>query len=207
MTDQSQIDQLMKSYFVVKDYDGRPTEYLESDGVVDVELGDVKMIKAAVKLPVVFGLVSGTFEALGIGLTTLEGFPVSCHNLYLTGNKLVNLDHCPDYLNFMFVAHNKLKNFEGSLRSAHLIDARHNPFESLDGFEKITVNEIRITWNDRLPLLKLLVAKKIVVMDKLNEPLQNINEILNRYAGQGRQGSLACAAELARAGYKGNARW
>jgi hypothetical protein len=69
------------------------------------------------------------------------------------------------------------------------------------------IEEIGDTWfssyRQSQGLLRMLVAKHIYLVD--GPP--KVESIMSRYAGQGRQGSLACAAELARAGYKGNARW
>jgi hypothetical protein len=62
---------------------------------------------------------------------------------------------------------------------------------------------VSLDYDQKLPLLRVLVARQIFI-DYIPIPL---NDIIQKYAGQGRKGSLACAAEMARAGYKENARW
>lgn len=218
MVDQNKVNKfikirkLMQQYFTVYDYDGRLIDYeISENGMVDVDGGDVTMIHPAAQLPVTFSYVSGTFEAHNKGLTTLEGVPASCHNLLVNQNALTNLDHCPSDLNWLFVKANRLVNFEGSLRSVNLIDARKNPFKNLNGLENIRVEEIKISYSENLPLLKLLVAKQIYLAHDIvkldHERVNDINNILQKYAGQGQKGALACAVELSDAGFKENAQW
>jgi hypothetical protein len=61
-----------------------------------------------------------------------------------------------------------------------------------------------LSYSPTLPLLRCLLAKKVVTTKPENSTVQ---DILNQYAGQGEAGAFACGAELATAGYKENARW
>ena len=60
-------------------------------------------------------------------------------------------------------------------------------------------------YDSSLPLLRLLFIKNLKLIRINNAPKDVVN-YLNKYIGKGPGGALACAAELARAGFKGNAR-
>ena len=70
----------------------------------------------------------------------------------------------------------------------------------------------RSSYSPTMPLLRCLIAKEINLYPKTNINNQ-IQEILNKYAGQGRKAALDCAADLLSLGKKlnidltMNARW
>jgi len=65
-----------------------------------------------------------------------------------------------------------------------------------------------ISYTPDLPLLGLLSVGKIEFEhdpDHLPTQSKQVEEIVNKYTGQGRAGQLKCAAELVRAGFKSHA--
>lgn len=86
--------------------------------------------------------------------------------------------------------------------------------KNLKGLPTHIGGTIIITYYNGMPVLRCLVAEKGIRLQATtsNYPTywkdrQAINQILDKYVGQGRKGALACAAELIRAGYKDSARW
>lgn len=106
-------------------------------------------------------------------------------NFYAGNSELTTLEGCPEWVGGYFV-----------VSSNPLKDLDHSPLH-VGGY-------FGVSYREDLPLLRMLVAQDGVRLGRA--PLQLIR-IMNRYQGQGQQGALACAAELADAGYKANARW
>jgi hypothetical protein len=78
-----------------------------------------------------------------------------------------------------------------------------NPFlNSLDG-APLAAAEFVCGYKPKLPLLRLLQYENFRLLMAPPE----VKQILNKYAGTGKKGSLAAAVELAQAGFKDNARW
>lgn len=169
-------------------------------------------------------------------LTTLVGFPRRVgHNVGISGSQIKDLSHAPNQVGGSFSAYRcknltslqgaprwvgkdflvydcKLTSLKGApLRVGGVFDATGNPLENYDHVPE-GCSEVRLPYLPHAPMLKLLVYPKLhfEYMDPLNKWLQNVppvNEIMNKYAGQGKVGALKCAAELIKAGYKENARW
>lgn len=177
----------------------------------------------------VFARVEGSVRATNAGLTTLKGFPAFVGGNCLVGaNRLTNLDHAPLHVGMGFMVRdnqltslvncpkcdilnaggNPIKNLKGipdQLIELKIIDCN---LESLDGLQQ--VERVHLDWQPDLGLLKLLVAKSVKLHPKKMEHTEAVNRIqfiLDKYAGQGQKGALACAAELADAGFKENAQW
>jgi hypothetical protein len=138
-------------------------------------------------LPLKFGKVTMTFDIDECHLNTLEG--------------------CPYHVGGHFVARiNRLKDLKGApLHVGKDIYLWGNPLASLEGFPNHVYTAI-MGYSSSLPLLRLLNATHVLWHMTAPAPEQ-LDFILEKYKGQGRKGSLACAAELARAGFKANARW
>lgn len=71
-------------------------------------------------------------------------------------------------------------------------------------------DEVRLTYYKDLPLLRCLNARLIMLGNPKPEMQQRLllaRGIMGKYQGQGRPAAVACAAELAAAGLKENARW
>lgn len=78
---------------------------------------------------------------------------------------------------------------------------------NLRQFYDFDIDVIQGTWytdyRESQHLLKMLIAHDIF----LNSAPDQVDKIMNKYAGSGKKGALACAAELVKAGFKDNARW
>lgn len=188
-------------------------------------------------LPVQFGKVKGEFWAVEKGLKNWNNFPREVTGVFVaSGNEIEDWHNCPRSVGSLIVNDNPisslegmpvvsrslslngcgLKNFQG-MRSFvdHYVSVVNNPLESLDGFQGCH-GYIALTYHKELPLLKTLMAQGGVYLYPVGDNYQNtpamkklepLQAILNRYKGQGQSGAIACAAEMAQAGFKGNARW
>ena len=145
------------------------------------------------RLPIKFGTVGGDFDVVNTGLTTLENCPHTVGDTFMcSANKLTTLAHGPQVVKWGYVI--------GT-----------NPLNSLEGFPVTHAPEmVSMSWLPHLPMLKLLVSPDIRLyprMDDQQQQVDRLHDIMAKYAGQGKKGSIRCAAELIRAGYKDNARW
>lgn len=194
-------------------------QYFIIDGDFSVDIEGLISVNGSVipsggkkldKLPVNFETVNGRFACDNMGLTTLEGCPKYIKgNFNCRDNKLESFYGGPEEVERSFVCANNeipLKNLIGSpKRVQHFI--LQTPIESLEGLPEIIRGKIEILNNETLPLLRLLFVKElkmIRIIDLINH--DELEDILNKYIGQGRAGAIQCAAELTRAGYKGNAK-
>lgn len=164
--------------------------FINVNGGVHLNASDFTNIDA---LPVKFKKVSGNFSCPRAGLTTLEGSPEYVGGVFICwGNRLTSLKGGPKRVGDRYSCYN-------------------NHFTSLDGLPaEMKDGWIFLDYNANLPMLKLLFIKgldkiSIEAPDEFKEKTQ-LQEILNKYIGTGRQGALKCAAELSAAGFKNNAR-
>jgi len=186
---------------------------INDDGSVSV-WGNVRMTRpAGGRMPVAFDEVSGWFQAERMRLTTFENFPHTCNDLFVAENELSSFKNCPTHIESLDISNNRFENFVG-LDTAALtrIDAAGNPLKSLEGLPKTppeTPLGIGITYRKDLPLLRLLVATEIDILDpqRLIKRYEPVQSILRKYAGQGRSGVIDCKRELVAAGFEGNAKW
>ena len=87
------------------------------------------------------------------------------------------------------------------------------------GSMPLNTKEIMLNWRPDMPVLKLLLSRTQVIWDasyRLGmrpeewtahiQTLDQFKQIFNRYQGRGANGVMPCAAELIKAGYRGNAR-
>lgn len=207
MVDKQKVEKLLFEYFVCRG----SVEY-QSDGSVNVG-GNVILSKKPPRglIPVKFGVVDGTFRADNKGLVSLFNSPDSCNNMFVIGNKLTSLEHVPVRLDTLNVENNKLTNFVHGPEQLDTIIATDNPLTSLEGLPDSDYH-ISISYSEHLPLLRLVNS----VHASINMPetgrtfsvrYEPVHTIINKYTGQGKPGALKAAAELIKAGYKGNARW
>ena len=175
-----------------------------STGVVDVD-GDVYLIKPISHLPVKFGTVRGSFYCGDNQLTNLEGAPRHVGG-YFNGcrNRLTSLEGAPDHVGEDFDCYdNQLTNLEGAPN--HVggdFNCAHSPLISLKGAPD-HVGKFWCSYAKSLPLMRLLVYPMVEIY---GAP-PRLEDIINKYTGQGKPGALKAAVELIRAGYKENARW
>jgi hypothetical protein len=194
MVTRANIHDLLASYFILDD------KYTIMDDMSVDTPGSVRMRRhfKGHKLPVKFGTVGSDFDLTNLGLTTLQNAPHTVGDTFFCGgNKLTTLTHGPK-----------------SVKHGYVIGT--NPLVNLEGYpDQHAPAWVALSYNDPdLHLLRLLATPKIELWPHIgrNLPLERekvdqVYQILNKYAGGGKPASLSCAAELIRAGFKGNARW
>jgi hypothetical protein len=158
---------------------------IDSEGRLDV-VGNVTLLKRDVnKLPLKFGKITGTFTASRGELTTLENSPY-----HVTGSFNVTV--------------NKLTTLEGGpVHVGDVYEVTGNPLVNLNGLATHIGDAVSFNYSPNLPLLRTLVAKRIWPY-----PAQTkLEEILDKYAGEGKRGVIRCQKELIAAGFEGNAKW
>lgn len=193
----------------VKDYTVKGTRLINLEGSPTECDGNV-LINQNLRLKSLQGgpqIVNGNFNCSGNKLTNLEHFPAQIKGyINLAGNNLTSLEGAPKRANDWFsVVYNDLKTLKGVPESiSGDLDISDNPLENLDYWPLHIGGKVYMTWNLKLPILKTLMALGGVACE--NAPKQ-VQEILNKYAGQGKPGAIKAAAELILAGYKDNARW
>ena len=222
MVDVDEIESDLDKYFKIKG----SIKIDPSTGVVDVD-GDVDLIKKIKRLPVKFGTVSGYFYCYGKHLISLSGSPRSvggdfdCYDNQLTSlvgapdhvggsfycfnNQLTSLAGAPDHVGGYFdCGVNDITSLEGApARVGRDFICYENKLTSLEGLPAQVGGSFVCTYSKSLPVLRLMVYPTVHIYDA---PPQ-LNDIINKYKGQGKPGALKAAAELIRAGYKENARW
>ena len=186
MVDRNNIVNLLTRFFTIKgEYQIDP-----HTGEVNVD-GDVQLNKPVDQMPIKFDSCTGKFLCMNQKLTTLQGAPHHVGGDFSCSyNLLHDLEGAP-------------KTVQGNF---YCFD---NRFTSLNGAPDHIQRGMMCDYSDHLPLLRTLNSKgPIKLVSASEKPVpEQVRQILNRYAGQGQQGALACAAELADAGFKGNARW
>jgi hypothetical protein len=178
------------------------------------------------RFPISFGQVRGDFDCGGNELTTLVGSPRSCITFACGGNQLTDLVGGPQEVSEAYYCdRNQLTSLDGApqvvpksfwCQQNNLTSLVHgptevggnffvqdNPLENLDGAPKQIKSTFVLTYDTKLPLLKLLHYKDLSIMDAPNA----IYTIISKYAGTGKRGMLGAGVELAKAGFKDNARW
>ncbi len=205
--------------------------HLDADGQVNVQ-GDVIYKTHINQLHVQFGTVSGNFSRSGMParnprLTTLTGFPRKVGgSVSVARSRIKDLHHAPNQVSGSFYVYHcdNLTTLQGaprwvggnmlaykcaltSLAGAPFVvkgtfDVSHNPLENYDHLPEHCA-ELVLPYVPDAPMLKLLMYPKVI----LHDAPEQVKQILDNHAGKGKSAAIACAAELVRAGFKGNARW
>jgi hypothetical protein len=152
--------------------------------------------------------VGGSFSCSDQQLTTLEGAPTSvggdflCHN-----NQLTTLEGAPTSVGGSLLCHiNQLTTLEGAPTSVGGdFWCYTNQLTTLKGMPTVP-GILHLSYSPTLPLLRCLLAKEIQLYPE-NGKHKTAEEILNRYAGQGKRALFDCQKELEDEGFEGNARW
>lgn len=166
-------------------------------------------------------------------LTTMIGFPRKVGgSVSVARSRIKDLSHAPNQVGGSFYAYHcaNLKSLHGaprwvggsflayncqltSLKGAPLVvkdqfSVENNPLENYDHVPE-GCTKVILPYNANAPILKLLVYPEVQFQWGGVTPGRHdvVNEIMKKYAGQGRSGAIKAAAELVRAGYKENARW
>ena len=214
--DTQNITELLKKHFTIT------RTYSISNGFVNID-GDCTLNEKIkiIRLPVKFGNVSGNFDCGSNKLTSLQGAPTSVGgHFYCNSNQLTSLQGAPTSVDRDFYCNgNQLTSLQGAPTSVGGdFDCRYTQLTSLQGAPTSVGTQLTslqgapvpaggdfyCDYNKNLELLKLLFIKNLKSIVITNQT--DVSNILNKYLGKGRGGALACAAELARAGFNRNAR-
>jgi hypothetical protein len=196
MVDRASIQDLLISYFVLDD-----PHTINDDLTVDTTGSVIVRERGNVfkngRLPIKFGSVGYDFDVVNTGLTTLEGAPHTVGDTFMcSANKLTTLEHGPQKVSYGYVI--------GT-----------NPLINLEGFPTSNAPEmVSMRYMPHLPLLKLLSCKHIRLYPPQDHDtpeeqrkVDQISEILNKYAGRGQAGIIHAARDLIQKEYTENARW
>ncbi len=208
VNDPKQVKKLLKELFIIQ---GKvkvlPTGVVNVDGTVDLHPG---VTLPDHRLPIKFGHVTGSFSFTSYSnLATLVGSPdwvghtFDCALTHV--GSLVGAPHRVD--GEVDVRYCELTNFVGGPQQVgRNYWGRRNSITSLEGLPDHIPGELDFEISPGLPILRSLVAEKVDAMHGVMA-VNAVNTILNKYAGKGKKGALACAAELIKAGYKEHAKW
>ena len=140
-----------------------------------------------------------------------ERLPVSFDRIYgyfwCSHNQLETLAGTPRWVRGNFTCtSNQLTTLEGSLNSVggDFWCFNNSSLRSLEGLPDIS-GTLFLSYSPTLPLLRCLLAQQVEFEPSL--PDKTVENILNKYAGQGRAGAIDCKRELVSAGFEENARW
>jgi hypothetical protein len=182
----------------------RPMQ-VDDSGKISTE-GNVgaKGKKMGDELPVQFDRVGGLFNCRDSGLLSLAGSPNYVGDYFnCSGNRLHSLQGAPQVVVGDFVCKiNFLTSLEGMPESVGAdVDASFNrELESLKGLPNYFPGKLYLTYTLKLPLLRALCARDGVkftgTQAKLSHTAEQIQNILNQFAGQGRRGVLKCSHAL-----------
>lgn len=160
--------------------------------------------------------INGRFYISGNPISSLEGGPSIVSDDYVCYSCLLNsLKGAPEIVGAFNCSQNNLASFKDGPKivNGSFLAANNEHLTSLNGLPKEINGDIAISIHENLPLLRLLFVKKLKKIRFYCDPalmahddMININNIISKYIGQGKGGALSCAAELTKAGYKGNAR-
>jgi hypothetical protein len=140
--------------------------------------------------------VGGNYRVQINQLNTLEGAPLRSDGDFMCyRNKLKNLIGLPETM------------------TGQTLDCTDNPLDSLIGLP-LGLKSLEMSYSPTLPLMRTLTAEQVVFDDyqKWNQGEQ-VEAVLNRYAGLGKRGMMKCASELLTLGAKlgldlrANCRW
>jgi len=126
------------------------------------------------------------FFAPNCRLETLEGAPRRCGEFWVLGNQLTSLQGGPEHVDGNYLCHS-------------------NPLETLEGLANDIGGQFRCDITPNLGMLRVLMSNAADVYDLAligRPPLT----IINKWLPKGKAGLSACATELIKAGYRGNAR-
>jgi hypothetical protein len=190
-------------------------------GVIDVEAKYVNL-KVRGHIPVKLGVVRGDFDCSGCYLTDLTNAPHTVTGSFRCNNNLLTtLQHGPQNVGITmgnlnsetyYCGDNPLADltdlpaqFNGRLQLFYLDASKLQQLKSLAGLPA-SCWVADVSYKPDLGLLRLIELPVAYVRDQWGN-IHPITEIIRKYKGQGKPGALKAAAELIKAGYKGNARW
>ena len=201
MVDKQEVQHLLNTYFRNGEAGNQVRFQIEDSGIVNVQEitpGYGVLMAQTIpmpngKLPVQFGLCYASLILDRCGLISLEG--------------------CPRVVQGRFTANkNPLKDMTGGpLEVSGRVGFRQEvPVLSLAGFPNQVGEHVSLNYHKNLPLLRTLNCKEGVMLYGSNVRLRErkeVEDIINKYQGQGKRAMFDCQKELEDAGFEGNARW
>ena len=169
-------------------------------------------------IPVPLGLIVGNFICRGCFMTSLLNAPHTVTGVFdCSKNQITSLALAPKQVSTQTMVQlfncskNWLQSFEGAPEEfTGPFDGRDQAgLKSYDGIPpQARLVDVSTSSYSTVPMLKLIQFKKVRVFLNERGPLiQDITDIIAKYAGQGKSGALRCAADMIQAGYKEKARW
>jgi hypothetical protein len=172
----------------------------EDDGTINVGGGDPRSFvglkrKEFTKIPAPIGKIPGSF---------------SC-----TENDLQDLTNSPQHvpMSFYLGYQPTIKSLRGGPQwVGHTFDMQHSWPESMEGLPRYVGESIIIRYHENLPVLRLLMVGGSWELDlrrrtfKDAEAVLYVGRFIEKYKKLGANGVMPCAAEMIKAGYRGNAR-
>jgi hypothetical protein len=205
----------------VQDFD------ITEDGVVNVNVNCYMRRRTQDgRLPVQFGTIDGDFSLASMRIVSLEGSPqVVEGNFDCSFNQLTSLQHCPQSVMDFDCSNNPLTTLQWcprvpaellcdnaqlrdltSVPPATYLSVQMNPIVNFRNTPS-HIQEVAVTWHRDLPLLGLLTVAQINIHRVNGAHYAEVENILKKYAGEGKRGVIRCQKELISAGFEGNARW
>lgn len=177
----------LEKYFIFRDAN------IDNDGGITVE-GNCKITNQFVKdkiktLPIKFNYIAGNFDIKSTELETLENCPIKIEGDFICNHtNITSLIGGPRFVVGDYTCH-------------------HTILKSLDGIAEEIAGALILTYHENLPLLKVLQIKGLTFVSFYPGDNKVIEGILDKYIGNTSRGNmLKCAAELTKAGFKGNAK-
>jgi len=177
--------------------------------------GDVQFLIGSSGLNVKFGEVKGTFNASGMGLTSLSGAPSKVTEVFSVSrnSSLESLQGGPIDVGEDYTAYScGLTNLIGAPKKVGgAFMVFKNPLTSLEGVPHYIGGTMSLNYEPDLPLLKTLVANRVEFTTGKTrvswDRIMQCQDILNKYAGKGKRVIFDAQKDLEDAGFEENARW
>lgn len=158
--------------------------------------------------------IDGTISFDNNHITSLNGIQHIVFDTFsCTNNPLISLEGSPEIIKKDFGIYKCKVNslIGGPIQVGGNYDCRENPLTSLEGLSKTINGNLYLTYDRELPLLRIMLVNglqkvKLWPEHPPRDYIIQVETIINNYLGKGRKGAIQCAAELTKAGFKGNAR-
>jgi hypothetical protein len=149
----------------------------------------------------------------GNRLTSLVGAPQSVGGYFsCSRNRLTSLIGAPQSVGGDFYCDdNQFTSLEGAPQSVGgIFNCVYNRLASLAGAPELVGDAFVCNWSPILPLLRTVVAKKVIIYkdnNQFGEIIDILNSSIKDNPGSYRKAALDARRKLIDAGYEGNAKW
>lgn len=158
--------------------------------------------------------VTGPISFNNNHITSIKGMQKMVYNSFSCNqNPLTSLEGGPERVktDFSIFKCNVSSLIGGPTEIGDNFDCRDNPITNLKGLPRFIGGTLWLTYDRELPLLDIMFVKglqsvKLWPEYPTRDYIKEVEGILNKYINKGAGGAIQCAAELTKAGYKGNAR-